>query len=129
MTINMSAQRCFGKQDRNAKGRVNAIGALLAGVLLSVGLATSNADADIFTLWIEHDLLPKLPAAAVPVMDRVTFHRRPDTTTAVVAAGHTLEYLPSYRPDLNDIEHKWAEAKAYRCKTGKSVDEIFSRQF
>ena len=41
------------------------IGALLAGIVLSVGLTTSNVDADIFNLWLEQDLLPKLPPGAV----------------------------------------------------------------
>ena len=61
-------------------------------------------------------------------MDRATFHCRADTKAVIAAAGHTLEYLPAYSPELNDIEHKWAEAKAYRRKSGKSVDDIFAKQ-
>ena len=72
-------QRCPGQHDWNAKGRVNVIGALSAGVLLCVGLTEANVDADIFNLWLEHDLIPGLPSKAVPVMDRATFHRRGDT--------------------------------------------------
>ena len=118
-------QRCIGEHDWNAKGRVNVIGALLAGVLLSVGLTDANVDADIFNMWLSDDLIPKLPPVSVLVMDRATFHRRSDTEDAIKAAGHTLEYLPAYSPELNDIEHKWAEAKSYRRKTGKTVEEIF----
>ncbi len=121
-------QRCFGSHDWQAKGRINVIGALLAGVLLSVGLTEANVDADIFNLWLLGDLIPKLPPASVLVMDRATFHRRADTKAAIAAAGHTLEYLPAYSPELNDIEHKWAKAKAYRRKTGKTVDDVFSKQ-
>ena len=72
-------QRCPGQHDRNAKGRVNVIGAVLAGVLLSVGLTEANADADIPSLWPEPDLIPGLPSEAVPVTDRATVHRRGDT--------------------------------------------------
>ncbi len=88
----------------------------------------ANVDADIFNLWPEGDLIPKLPPASVLVMDRATFHRRADTKALIATAGHTLEYLPSYSPDLNDIEHKRAEAKAYRRKTGQSIDETFANQ-
>ena len=95
---------------------------------MSVGLTEANVDADIFNLWLLGDLIPKLPPAAVLVMDRATFHRRADTKAAIAAAGHTLEYLPAYSPELNDIEHKWAEAKAYRRKSGDSVDDVFSKQ-
>ncbi len=121
-------QRCVGSHDWHAKGRINVIGALLAGVLLSVGLTEANVDADMFNLWLIRDLIPKLPPAVILVMDRATFHRRSDTRAAIAAAGHALEYLPAYSPDLNDIEHKWALAKAYRRRTGKSVDDIFADQ-
>ena len=119
-------QRCIGNHDWNAKGRVNVIGALLSGAMLSVGLTSANIDADIFNLWLETDLIPKLPAASVLVMDRATFHRRSDTKDAIKAAGHSVEYLPAYSPVLNDIEHRWAQAKSYRRKTGKTVEEIFA---
>ncbi len=122
-------QRCFGTQDWNAKGRINVIGALLAGTLLAVGLTASNVDADIFNLWLEHHLIPKLPPRAVLVMDNATFHKRSDTRARIEAQGHILEYLPSYSPDLNDIEQKWAQAKASRRKTGKSTEEIFRNAF
>jgi transposase len=120
--------RCAGKHDWNAKGRVNVIGALLAGVLLSVGLTDENVDADIFNLWLTHDLIPKLPLDAVLVLDNATFHKRADTRVAVETAGHTLEYLPSYSPDLNKIEQKWAQAKAVRRKTGQTVEAVFQNQ-
>ena len=117
-------QRCPGQHDRNAKGRVNVIGAVLAGVLLCVGLTEANADADIPSLWPEPDLIPGLPSEAVPVTDRATVHRRGDTKTLIKAAGHIPEDLPRYSPDLNDIGHKWAQAMAYGRKTGKPAGEI-----
>ena len=121
-------KRCYGVQDWNARGRVNAIGALLSGVLLSVGLTDANVDADIFHMWATEDLLPKLPEQSVLVLDNATFHKRKDTQRALERAGHTLLFLPPYSPDLNDIEHTWAQAKAYRRKTGKSVEQIFETQ-
>ena len=53
--------RCIGIQDWQAKGRTNAIGALLGKALLTVALFTFNINADVFTAWVEQDLLPKLP--------------------------------------------------------------------
>ena len=119
-------QRCVGLHDWHARGRINVMGALLFGTLICVGLTQSNVDADIFNLWLTGHLIPVLPPASVLVMDRATFHRRTDTQDAIKDAGHTLEFLPAYSPELNDIEHKWAQAKSYRQKTGLSVDEIFS---
>lgn len=122
-------QRCFGTHNWHARGRVNALGALLRGVLLTVSLTTSNVDTDIFNLWLEGDLLPKLPPGSVVVLDNASFHRHPDTAITTQAAGHVLEYLPPYSPDLNPIEQKWAQAKAIRRKTGKTPDQIFEVLF
>jgi len=47
-------------------------------------------------------------------MDNASFHKRIDIQTAILEAGHILEYLPPYSPDFNPIEHKWAQAKAHR---------------
>lgn len=102
------------------------IGALVDKLLLTVGLFECYINADIFHAWATKDLIPKLPPKAVVVMDNATFHKRQDTQKAFKDAGYILEYLPPYSPDLNPIEHKWAQAKAIRRKKGKSVDEIFA---
>ena len=102
--------------------------ALIAGALLTVGLTEANVNADLFNLWLEHDLIPKLPPGAVLVMDNAAFHKRKDTREMIENAGYTLEYLPPYSPDLNPIEHKWAQAKAQRRRTGQTVDQIFQKR-
>jgi transposase len=117
--------RCFGTQDWHAKGRINVIGALLGSALLTLGLFDCNVNADVFTAWIEQDLLPKLPTGVVLVMDNATFHKRKDTQNLIKQAGYELVYLPPYSPDLNPIENKWAQAKALRRKTKQSIQELF----
>jgi transposase len=72
----------------------------------------SNINADIFHAWVIPDLLPKLLIACVIVMVKANFHKRQDIKTTFANAGHTLEYLPSYSPDFNDIEPKWVQDKA-----------------
>ncbi|SDZ02712.1 transposase, partial [Nitrosomonas sp. Nm33] len=62
---------------------------------------------------------------SIVVMDNATFHKRLDTRDAIHNAGHTLEYLPAYSPDLNPIEHKWAQAKALRRQQNQTVDTLF----
>ncbi len=58
------------------------------------------------------------------VMDNAVFHKRADTKAAIETAGHGLEYLPPYAPDLNPIAHEWAQARAIRRKTGKTTEQI-----
>ena len=94
--------------------RTNVIGALLGATLLTVSLFSGAINAHVFYAWITQDLLPKLPAQSVVVMDNATFHKRADSQQAINEAGHILEFLPPSSPDLNPIEHKWVQAKAIR---------------
>lgn len=122
-------KRCVGKQDWHAKGRTNVIGAVLASCLLTAALFTGTVNADVFFAWLSQDLLPKLPQNAVIVMDNASFHKREDCQQLIEQAGHILEFLPPYSPDLNPIEHKWAQAKARRRRTSCSIDVLFSQLF
>ena len=117
--------RCYGICNWHAKGRINAIGALLGAVLLTVSLFTGNVDSDVFYSWVVEDLLPKLPPHSVIVMDNATFHKRLDIHRAITRDGHTLLFLPPYSPDLNPIEHKWAQAKAIRRKYQCDINSLF----
>lgn len=119
-------ERCYGEQDWHARGRLNAIGAIIGFIFLTVCLFDSNINSDVFYAWLTQDLIPKLPAKSVVVMDNASFHKRADMQEAVTHAGHTILFLPPYSPDLNPIEHKWAQAKALRRKLRCSAQEVFA---
>ena len=80
----------------------------------------------MFYAWLTLDLLPKIQPDTVIVMDNATFHKRADMIQAIESHGCIVEFLPTYSPDLNPIEHKWAQAKAlrkkYRCD---DIDQLF----
>jgi transposase len=119
-------RRCFGENDWHAKGRLNAIGAIIEKMMITVCLFEGNINSDVFYAWLTHDLIPKLPEECVIVMDNASFHKRSDMIEAIENAGHTLEFLPPYSPDLNPIEQKWAHAKAIRRKYRCSIQDLFS---
>lgn len=121
----LKGKRCFGSHDWGAKGRTNVIGALLAGTLLTVALFQTTINMIIFNTWIQTDLIPKLPTHCVVVMDNASFHKSKDMAKALKDAGHTLLYLPTYSPDLNPIEKKWAQVKSIRRKTQCAIKNLF----
>jgi len=123
----LRGQRCHGRHDWQAKGRINAIGALQGRQLVNTCLFDCTIDSDVFHGWVTKELLPCLGQKTVIVMDNATFHKRDDTQQAIVQAGHTLEYLPPYSPDLNPIEKKWAQVKAYRKKFRCDVTTLFEK--
>ncbi|WP_444998609.1 IS630 family transposase [Aliikangiella sp. IMCC44359] len=118
-------QRCYGVHDWHAKGRINAIGAIIRNTFVTLSLFAGSINADVFHAWVTQDLLPKVPSNAVIVMDNASFHKRKDICEAIEKKGCILQWLPPYSPDLNPIEKKWAQAKAIRRKKRCSVDELF----
>jgi transposase len=118
-------QRCYGKHDWGAKGRTNVIGALLGKLLITVSLFSSSINTDVFTTWVKYDLIPKLPAHSVIIMDNASFHKGTNMQQAIESAGHMLLYLPPYSPDLNPIEKKWSQAKSVRRRAGGEIERLF----
>ena len=81
-------------------------------------VTSCSINTDVFEAWIKQELPPDLSNASVLVMDNAAFHKSERIQGAVEEAGRFIEYLPSYSPDLNPIEHEWAQAKARRKKLG-----------
>ena len=86
-----------------------------------------NINTAIFNSWVEQDLIPKLPNNSVVVTDNASFHKSPHLKTMIEKAGHILEYLPPYSPDLNPIEPKWAQAKSRRRKYHCDLNTLFEK--
>ena len=118
--------RCYGLYDWHPKKRSNVIGALLNNKLLTVGIYKQNINSKIFEEWLRDYLIPCLPVRSVVVMDNASFHKKAIIREILEAAGHVLLYLPTYSPELNPIEPKWAQCKGVRRKYGCSVEELFS---
>ena len=120
--------RCYGNHDWGAKERTNVIGALIEKNLFVADLFQTNINTAIFNNWITENLIPKLPNKSALIMDNATFHKGSQTKKSIEEAGHVLMYLPPYSPDLNPIEHKWAEKKAERRKTQVNIEELFKNE-
>ena len=87
--------------------------ALIGRVLFAIGLFTCNIDTVVFTTWVKYFLLPNfnLKTVTVIVMDNATFHKNTDMLKMITNAGHIIEFLHPYSPDLNPIENKWSEKR------------------
>ena len=120
-------KRCIGIHDWHPSKRINVIGALVGKSLLTVSIFECNVNTSVFNSWVEQDLIPKLPINSVVVTDNASFHKSPLLKTMIEKAGHILEYLPPYSPDLNPIEPKWSQAKSRRRKYRCDVDTLFEK--
>ena len=120
-------KRCYDVVNYNAKGRINAIGAIVKFSFLNVTLFENSIDSEVFYLWLKESLLPEIDSNSVIVMDNASFHKNKSISLAIKDKGCILEYLPAYSPDLNPIERKWAQVKKIRRRTRCSPYELFEK--
>lgn len=101
----------------NVKGKKNKRTSVIAAyasatkTLLAPYAFVGYTDAKRFNGWIETCLLPVLRAGQVVVMDNAPFHKSQKTKDLIESVGCRLLYQPKYSPDLNPIEHVWANLK------------------
>jgi transposase len=79
---------------------------------------------DLFNQWVNDYLCPALTEGQYVIMDNASIHKDVKVKDAIEKAGCTLVYLPTYSPDLNSIEHCWANFKNYLRKIIKKFDNM-----
>ena len=72
---------------------------------------TWTCDAKLFNFWLKNMLISKLKPGQTVIMDNASIHKTDTTRKLIKEAGCELIFLPPYSPDLNPIEHFWAELK------------------
>jgi len=87
------------------------IAALVQGTLIAPMTFAGACNRDLFEMWLEQSLLPKLQPGSAIVIDNASFHRSHVIDELVAQAGCELWYLPPYSPDLNKIERWWSVLK------------------
>ena len=81
-------------------------------------------DTRLFNNWLESHLCPLLRKGQHVILDNASFHKSAKTKELIEKAGCYLIYLPKYSPDLNPIEHCWANFKNYLRKIIDKYDDF-----
>jgi transposase len=68
-------------------------------------------NSELFLTWVEHFLCKELKPNQVIIMDNASFHKSTRVKELIEKVGCKIIYLPPYSPDLNPIEHVWANLK------------------
>lgn len=80
---------------------------------------------EIFSAYIENQLVPSLSADDIVLLDNCTVHSAKSVKETLKKCGVTFWYLPKYSPDLNPIELMWAYIKAILRKlTARTIDKL-----
>jgi transposase len=70
-------------------------------------------NGDLFEGWLEEIYAPALKNStkSVLIIDNARHHRRDAIYDIAEDYGFKVIFLPKYSPDLNPIEHLWANTK------------------
>ena len=109
--------KVYDKKPGKRVKKVNIVAGLLYGVSgkkhIAVHSYEHSTKAAFFEDWFEWQLLAEVPEYSVIILDNASFHRKKILTEIAARYGVVVLFLPPYSPELNPIEHSWANFKEW----------------
>lgn len=93
--------------------RTNIIAGYVSYQTIAECVYEGNSDKKFIEDWVEKFLLKHLKKGQVVIWDNASFHKSSKVQKMLEDAGCRLIFLPPYSPDLNPIEHFWANFKKW----------------
>jgi transposase len=93
--------------------RTNIIAGYVNHKTIAECVYDGNSDGEFIERWVEEFLLKNLKKDQVVIWDNASFHKSSKVKKKIEDAGCRLVFLPPYSPDLNPIEHFWANFKKW----------------
>jgi len=107
------------------KGRTNIIGAWSSSLKLFASQSyPGSVNQSVFIQWLKEKLLYYLKEGMVVIMDNAPWHKGHNIKALIESTGAKLIMLAPYSPDLNPIEHVWANLKQAIKSNAHSFEDI-----
>lgn len=104
-------QRCHGVKNAQRSARYNIIAALNQKLLFAPFVFEGYSNRETYELYVKKVLAPALRPGMVVIIDNASFHKSRKIINLIESRGCRVLFLPTYSPDLNQIEHSWASLK------------------
>ncbi|MEM1367660.1 MAG: IS630 family transposase [Cyanobacteria bacterium P01_H01_bin.15] len=117
-------ERLYDLKSGTRSGRVNVIAGYCNGKLIAPFTVEGACNRNVFEIWLENCLIPRLKPAQKLVIDNASFHKGGRIEALVKRAGCEVWYLPPYSPDMNKIERCWSWLKSRIRKCLKEFDTL-----
>ena len=116
-------ERAYGKVPRNRGKNTTLIASMSLSGMGESMCVEGATDCEVFEIYVEHFLAPKLRERQVVVLDGLGAHRPKRVRELIEQRGAELVFLPSYSPDLNPIEQAFSKIKNILRKVGARSHE------
>ena len=117
--------RCYGEKLYQHTTRISMIAGLCKGQVLAPFMFEGNCNKSIFEAYVESVLIKELRPGQTVVLDNINFHKTSKVKMLIESVGCKMLYLPTYSPDLNEIEHYWFKIKNEIRKIAYSFNNFF----
>jgi hypothetical protein len=112
-----------GKTHGKKTDKLNIVAAKCGDKILKLLEYTCSMKSWLFEFWFAM-LLECVSPGYWFIMDNATFHRENLLREMAEAVGCHVLFLPKYSPDLNPIEHEWANLKTFLRNYGRHYVSI-----
>jgi len=103
------------------------IGVMNSEEICSFMTIDSSATTEVFTAFVEQQMLKHLKEGDCVIMDNISMHKNPYVKELIESTGAIVEFLPPYSPDLNPIEKLWSKLKQILRRMETSTRDIFDK--
>lgn len=116
-------KRVTGSRPFRSWKTIALIGAIRLGKRPKLMTHRGTVNGKVFLRFVNQRLAPWLRKGDIVIMDNLNIHKMVKVRAAIVKAGATPVYLPTYSPELNPIELWWADMKRVLRSLGINVQD------
>jgi putative transposase len=122
----MRGEKIYGNGSGNNRRHTNLIMAQRRNKWLAPETFEGTCDAKRVNEWLEKNLVSRLQAPSIVVMDNAPFHKKKEIAAILEKYGPVLLPLPPYSPDFNPIENSFGALKRKRefAQSGTPVIDL-----
>lgn len=117
----------YGYNTGSSWETITMIGVMTSEEICSFITIDSSTTTEVFTAFIEQQLIKHLRDGDCVIMDNISVHKNAHVKQQIESTGAVVKFLPPYSPDLNPIEKFWSKLKQNLRRMETPTRDIFDK--